>query len=151
MRIGEVAALTGVTPRTLRYYEELGLIAPNSRETATHGRRYSQVEIERVRQIKEMQEFLGIGLCEIRDTLESEDRLAGLRAAYRNTSSRPTQAAVLAEGVRVLERQLAQIRERIERLRSLQAELEGRRSRHLVRLAELSPPEVEAGPTGPRA
>ena len=40
-RIGEVAALTGVTTRTLRYYEELGLIAPDSRQNPTHGRRYS--------------------------------------------------------------------------------------------------------------
>jgi DNA-binding transcriptional MerR regulator len=138
LRIGEVAALTGVTPRTLRYYEELGLIAPDSRDTPAQGRRYSPGEIERVRRIKEMQEYLGVGLFEIRDALQAEDRLLGLRAAYRRTSSPEAQVALLQEAVEVVERQLQQIKERIERLSVLRAELEEKRTRHLNRLAELS-------------
>ena len=138
LRIGEVASLTGVTPRTLRYYEELGLISPDSRDTPAQGRRYSQEEIERVRRIKEMQEFLGVGLFEIRDTLQAEDRLLGLRAAYRRTSSPSAQAALLKEAVQLVERQLRQIDERLERLAALRVELEERRSRHLQRLEELS-------------
>lgn len=145
LRIGEVAALTGVTPRTLRYYEELGLIFPDSRETPAQGRRYSPAEIERVRRIKEMQEFLGVGLFEIRDTLHAEDRLLGLHAAYRRTSSPSTQAALVKEAVLVVERQLQQISERVERLEALRAELEERRSRHLRRLEELSAVVAQKG------
>ncbi|MDA8331399.1 MAG: MerR family transcriptional regulator [Candidatus Dormibacteraeota bacterium] len=137
-RIGEVAALTGVTTRTLRYYEELGLIAPDSRQNPTHGRRYSSEEIERVRRIKEMQEFLGAGLIEIRDALQAEDKLAGLRLAYRKTTSKAAQAAVLREAVALADRQLLQVGERIDRLQQLQAELRERRQRHLQRLEELS-------------
>ncbi len=138
LRIGEVAALTGVTPRTLRYYEELGLITPDTRETTAQGRRYSPEEVERVRRIKEMQEYLGAGLCEIRDSLQAEDRLVGLRAAYRRSSSPRAQAAVLTEATEVVERQLQLVTERIERLMTLKLELEQRHARHLKRLEELS-------------
>lgn len=144
--IGEVATLTGVTARTLRYYEELGLISPDSRSAPSQGRRYSPEEIERVRRIREMQEFLGAGLFEIRDALKAEDRLAGLRATYRSTSSTAARAAVLREAATVVERQLKQVGERMRRLRELQIELENRRERHLVQLAELSRQPQEGDP-----
>jgi DNA-binding transcriptional MerR regulator len=139
-RIGEVAELTGVTPRTLRYYEELGLIAPGARTLPTQGRRYSEAEVERVRRIREMQQFLGADLGEIREVLTAEDRLDGLRATYRSTSSPKVHAAVLSGAVAVAERRLAQIKERQARLSELQVELEERRDRYLARLAALPLP-----------
>ena len=138
-RIGEVAKLTRVTPRTLRYYEELGLIAPGARTLRTQGRRYSEAEVERVRRIKEMQQFLGADLGEIRDVLTAEDRLDRLRAAYRGSNSPTVQAAVLTEAVAMVERRLVQIRERQARLSELQMELEERRDHHLAMLAALPP------------
>lgn len=150
MRIGEVATLTRVTTRTLRYYEELGLIAPDLREAPTQGRRYSAEAIQRVRRIREMQQFLGVGLFEIRDALHAEDKLASLRAAYQSTSSKETRAAVLREAVTVVDRQLKQVGERMSRLRELQIELESRRERHLAQLAELSQdPAVVGAATTP--
>jgi DNA-binding transcriptional MerR regulator len=145
-RIGEVAELTGVTPRTLRYYEELGLIAPGARTLPTQGRRYSEAEVERVRRIREMQQFLGADLGEIREVLTAEDRLDGLRAAYRSTSSPKVHAAVLTEAVVVAERRLAQIKERQARLSELQKELEERRDRYLARLAVLPQPGSSEDP-----
>jgi DNA-binding transcriptional MerR regulator len=136
-RIGEVAELTGVTPRTLRYYEEVGLIAPGARTLPTQGRRYSEAEVERVRRIREMQQFLGADLGEIRDVLTAEDRLDGLRAAYRSSSSPKVHAAVLTEAVAMVERRLVQMKERQAHLSELQMELEERRDRYLARLAAL--------------
>ncbi len=137
VKIGELAELTGVTTRTLRYYEELGLITPEAREAPTQSRRYSLSEARRVRRIKELQEVLGADLCEIRDALQAEDRLDGLRAVYRSSTSPATQAAVLVEAVAVVDRQLAQIQERQQRLELLRSELEERRQRHLAKLATL--------------
>ena len=52
LRIGEVAAMTGVTTRTLRYYEEIGLISPCSRLSGGQERRYTEVTVARVRRIR---------------------------------------------------------------------------------------------------
>jgi len=138
LKIGELAELTGVTTRTLRYYEELGLISSEARHAPTQSRRYASSEARRVRRIKELQEVLGADLCEIRDALQAEDRLEGLRAVYRSSTSPETQAAVLVEAVAVADRQLAQIEERQHRLELLRIELEERRGRHLAKLGTLS-------------
>ncbi|MGC8473875.1 MAG: MerR family transcriptional regulator [Candidatus Dormibacteria bacterium] len=137
LRIGEVAAMTGVTTRTLRYYEEIGLISPCSRLSGGQERRYTEVTVARVRRIRELQEVLGSGLSEIREALLAEDRMEALRQAYRRSTSRLGQAKVLREAVEVAERQLAQIERRQDQLGKLRQELEERRTRHLQRLAEL--------------
>ena len=138
LRIGEVAAMTGVTTRTLRYYEEIGLISPCSRLGGGQERRYTEVTVARVRRIRELQEVLGSGLSEIREALLAEDRMQALRQAYRRSTSRAGQAKVLREAVEVAERQLAQIQRRQDQLGTLRQELEERRTRHLQRLAELA-------------
>ncbi|MET9565129.1 MerR family transcriptional regulator [Streptomyces tauricus] len=53
MRIGELAARTGVSIRSLRYYEEQGLLLTNSR-SASGQRHYADVEIERVAFIQQL-------------------------------------------------------------------------------------------------
>ncbi len=132
-----MATLTGVTTRTLRYYEELGLIAPCSRTSSAQERRYTEEAVTRVRRIRELQEVLGSGLSEIREALLAEDRMDHLRQAYRRSTSVAKQAEVLREAVEVADRQLAQVGRRQERLGQLRLELEERRSRHLQKLAEL--------------
>jgi DNA-binding transcriptional MerR regulator len=74
LRIGEVAKQTGVTPRTLRYWEEIGLLRPAAHRGSGE-RLYSLVEQERVIHIRELQDLLGLTLAEIQDVLRSEDTL----------------------------------------------------------------------------
>lgn len=63
MRIGEFAERAGVTPRTVRYYESLGLLGPNEREGAGF-RYYTEVELARLQKINALKE-LGLSLEEI--------------------------------------------------------------------------------------
>ncbi|MGJ3248982.1 MAG: MerR family transcriptional regulator [Elainellaceae cyanobacterium] len=63
MRIGELADRVGVTPRTIRYYESLGLLGPCERE-GTGFRYYSDVELVRLQKIQALKE-LGLSLDEI--------------------------------------------------------------------------------------
>lgn len=137
LRIGEVAALTGVTTRTLRYYEELGLIAPCNRTESGQERRYTEEEVARVQRIRELQDVLGSGLSEIREAMAAEDRMDDLRQAFRQSTSPKEQILVLEEAVEVIDRQLAQVDRRQERLQRLRAELEARRQRHLAKLSAL--------------
>ena len=81
-RIGEVAAETDVSTRTLRYYEELGLLTPSGHSPGG-ARRYSDDDVARVRRIRELQELVGFNLEEIRTIVAAEDRLGELRQEFR--------------------------------------------------------------------
>ena len=83
-RIGEVAKLTGLTPRTLRYWEEQGLISPSSYRGRGE-RLYSSTDMARVTRIKDLQELLGFSLAEVRVVLDTEDIevLDRLRSEFR--------------------------------------------------------------------
>jgi DNA-binding transcriptional MerR regulator len=71
-RIGEVAKLTGVTTRTLRYWEELGLLQPASR-TDGGERLYGTADVRRVTRIRDWQELLGFSLDEVKAVLSTGD------------------------------------------------------------------------------
>lgn len=67
MRIGELAEQAGVTPRTIRYYEDLGLLGPSEREG--HGfRYYTEAELIRLKKIDVLKQ-LGLCLEEIGEVL----------------------------------------------------------------------------------
>src|ERR1700722_5342834 len=79
--IGAAAARLGVSGRALRYYQQIGLIAPAG--TTPGGlRRYSESDLARVARIRELQTLLGLNLDEIAVVLRNEDRLPPLRACY---------------------------------------------------------------------
>jgi DNA-binding transcriptional MerR regulator len=70
-RVGEVAKLTGLSVRTLHYYEEMGLLAPSDR-TETGHRRYTEADLARLQQILSLKS-IGLSLEEIRDCLNNPD------------------------------------------------------------------------------
>ena len=68
MRIGDLTERAEVTPRTVRYYEGIGLIPPGEREG--HGQHYYTEEtLARLRKIDQLKQ-LGLSLDEIRDVIE---------------------------------------------------------------------------------
>jgi MerR family transcriptional regulator, repressor of the yfmOP operon len=79
--IGAAAARAGVTERSLRYYEQLGLIRPSG-QTKGGSRRYSLADLDRVARIRELQSLLGLNLEEIARVLGNEDRSAEIRASF---------------------------------------------------------------------
>lgn len=72
LRIGEVAKLTGLTTRTLRYWEELELLRPSSHRDSGE-RVYSAADLARVGRIRDLQDLLGFSLAEVRAVMEIED------------------------------------------------------------------------------
>ena len=76
-RIGEVADRLKLSTRTLRYYEELGLVGPSSYTTGG-SRRYTEADMARVLRIRNLQTLMGFDLEEIADILAAEDRLGDL-------------------------------------------------------------------------
>ena len=60
LRIGEVAEAAGTTPRTIRYYEEIGLLpAARGREPGSH-RLYEAGDVERLQELLSLKSLLGI-------------------------------------------------------------------------------------------
>jgi MerR family copper efflux transcriptional regulator len=73
MQIGEVAARTELSLRTIRHYEETGLVIPSARSQGGF-RLYTEHDVERLMVIRRMKP-LGFSLEEMRDLLEATDRL----------------------------------------------------------------------------
>jgi DNA-binding transcriptional MerR regulator len=72
-RIGEVAELVGTTPRTIRYYEEIGLLpAPPGFEKGRH-RTFGEAEVARLKELIRLRDLLGISLEELKGLVEAEE------------------------------------------------------------------------------
>jgi len=123
--IGEAAELTGTTTRTLRYYEELGLVS-SQRSSGSGQRRYSEDEIQRIRHIRELQNLLGLDLDEIAGHLQATDRLDGLREEYRAGPPEERREAILDDAATILGALRRRAAERQERLAAFVAELDER-------------------------
>ena len=67
-RIGELARQAGVTARTIRYYEELGILAAPRRPQARH-RRYSEKDLLHLQRVQQLKSF-GLALGEIREIFD---------------------------------------------------------------------------------
>ncbi len=81
LRIGEAAAQAEMSTRTLRYYQELGLLTPSG-TTAGGARRYSDADVARLHRIRHLRDLVGFNLTEIGVVLSAEDRLAEIRREW---------------------------------------------------------------------
>jgi DNA-binding transcriptional MerR regulator len=106
-QIGEVAEQVGLSLRTIRHYEELGLAPPSGR-SAGGFRLYTSDDIERLRLVKELKP-LGFSLEETRSLLESLDALRSGASA-----SEIDHGAVLAGLIDDAEQRAARLRSRLD-------------------------------------
>ncbi|MFN8203278.1 MAG: MerR family transcriptional regulator [Solirubrobacteraceae bacterium] len=141
LRIGEVARLTGTTTRTIRYYEEIGLLPAAPQRPAGSHRLYGEAEVARLREILRLKELLGVSLDELREVLEAETARAALRDEWRSGGvGDDRRREILGEALEHVDRQLALVERRREEIASLEAELRAKRERLLARLGERGAP-----------
>lgn len=136
LRIGEAAERVGVSCRTLRYYEELGLLEP-SQHSAGGARRYTETDLGRLVRIRELQELLGFDLGEIREILGGEDQLADIRSHYHQASA-AEQREMLDRAVDINDRLRLLVRTKQQRLDEMMAELQTKAQRYRTLSAELA-------------
>ncbi len=137
LRIGEVAELLGTTPRTIRYYEEIGLLpAADDREQGKH-RVYTQADVDRGREIMRLRDLLGLSLEEVSALLEAEDARAQLRQEIRQTEDPAEIKRILEEALGHIANQLELVRHRRRELEQLESELVTKRRAIHKRLGEL--------------
>ena len=140
LRIGEVARLTGTTPRTVRYYEEIGLLPePSQREPGAH-RAYTDADVERIRELVHLRDLLGVSLEELRELVAAEDARAALRREWRSGVEDPARRReILEEALAHVDRQLGLVRRRRDQIAQLERELSTQRRRIGRRLGRLQP------------
>lgn len=143
LRIGEMAKQTGLTARTLRYWEEIGLLKPCAHRGSGE-RLYSLAERERVTHIRELQDLLGLTLAEIHDVLASEDALERARRAARADAPTPKRLRLLADAIDANGRLVERINERLARITEFRDECVDRGQRMRARRVELQAEERRA-------
>ena len=104
-QIGEVADRTGVTQRTLRFYEEKGLLRPPERMDGGF-RLYSDDDVQRIEYIRQLQQYLGFTLAEIKEMVEAEDLRQQIISTFRPDRELPARLERVTRIIGALERQL---------------------------------------------
>ncbi|MEU3795222.1 MerR family transcriptional regulator [Streptomyces fructofermentans] len=131
MKIGELAARTGVAPRLLRYYEQVGILTPW--RSPNGYRSYGEPAVERVLQIRELLEA-GLTTDMIREVLPCLDA----HTDQQETRTCPDIDVAELDGLR---RQLASIRRRIDVLQRNERAIEAYLR---VRAEDTTAPPAEA-------
>ena len=138
VRIGEVARRTGTTPRTIRYYEEVGLLPAAGREPGAH-RLYAEPDVERLQELLRLKELLGLSLEELRELVEAEDARAELRHEWHSGVEDPVRRRqILEQALPLIGRQLELVRRRRDEIAALEGELAARRRQIQSRLRDLT-------------
>ena len=129
LRIGEVAELTGTTPRTIRYYEEIGLL-PEASDRASGKRRLSTREdVDRLGELIRLRDLLGLSLDDLKRLVEAETARAGLRERWQHTDDPVEQRQILEQSLAHIADQLKLVRARKDELHRLEGELTARQRR----------------------
>jgi DNA-binding transcriptional MerR regulator len=132
LRIQEVAAATGLTPRSIRYYEEIGLLRPAARSQGAY-RLYDASDLERLGFIRDLRDDAGFSLAEIALLLEDEEARIRDRERFSTTGEPAERRAILRD----LIAQVATLEEKADRLRAMLEAAEARRTHLRAHLEEL--------------
>ncbi len=137
MRIGEVAEQTGTTPRTIRYYEELGLLGSEAEREQGKHRSYSEVDVERIREIVRLKDLLGLSLEQLSQLVEAETARAEIRRELGDTDDAIRRRELLTQAGGYIDTQLGLVQNRLAELQQLEATLLAKRVSVKQKLADL--------------
>ncbi len=114
LQIGEFARVTGSNLRTIRYYEELGLLTPASR-SAGRFRYYKRSQVDRMVAIKRLQD-LGLSLKEIAQTVIGDGESSGPELLARVRAALAQQIALTESRIQTMKQDLEELQESHRRL-----------------------------------
>lgn len=135
-RIEQVAARTGLTKRTIRYYEEIGLL-PSLARTEGNYRVYSEQDVIRLERIVQIKEALGLTLAETSAMLAVEEEREGLRAAFWESDTIAERLVQIDRAELLTQQQIDLVQRKMQTLAELLKSLEERMMRYQQRRAEM--------------
>jgi DNA-binding transcriptional MerR regulator len=136
LAIGAVARRAGVTTRTLRYYQEMGLLHPSG-VTGRGNRLYSHADVERLQRILELRDVMGFDLERIGLVLQTVDRLAQLRAEAQRGISKDRRREMVNEAIDLNARLQREVNDKVGLLQGFLAELQARAHHYRDIVSEL--------------
>lgn len=135
-RIEQVAARTGLTKRTLRYYEEIGLLAPPTRTEGGY-RLYSEADVQQLERIKRLKGLLGFSLAEIRELAQAEEEREHVREVWAQETDPHLRLEWLSRAEELTQRQLRMVEEKMAGLEEMHTNVQARLDAYKQRRAEL--------------
>jgi DNA-binding transcriptional MerR regulator len=136
-RIGEVAERVGVTTRTIRYYEELGLLGGAASRSKGAHRLYREADVARLQELVRLRDLLGLSLEELLALAEVEEARQALRGQWADDPSDAERTNIVNAAIPLVERQLELVRARQQRLAEFSDELSDKLRRLRRRRSEL--------------
>jgi DNA-binding transcriptional MerR regulator len=136
VRIGALAKAAGTTVRTVRYYEEIGLLPVDARVAGEH-REYDDSDVERLRELLRLKGLLGLSLEELRDVMQGEAARVERRRVFKQSTDPVQRERLLREAIAHTDSLLELVRRRKGELEAFEAELNERRQRGTHALKEL--------------
>lgn len=121
-RIEQVADRLQTTKRTLRYYEEIGLLPPSSRTEGGY-RLYSEEDITRLERIQRLKDLLGFSLAEIRELLQADDERGVVKAAFQHETDPAVKLRHLDEVERLSRQQLGVVEHKMAGLEKMRGDI----------------------------
>jgi DNA-binding transcriptional MerR regulator len=118
-QIGEVAEITGLTHRTLRYYEEIGLLGERDHAPGKH-RVYTDEDLERISRITRFKELMGHQLCEIKEIIDLDLERQSLREEAATADSKAEKKQKLKRIREVFVKELGLLKERQSKLNKVE-------------------------------
>ncbi len=128
LRIQEVAEEVGLTPRSIRYYEERGLLRPAARSEGAY-RLYDASDLEQLRFIKGLRDDAGLSIADIGQILEDEESRRRTRAALKVTENPAERRRILLERLASIEGLHGLLAAKLARLQAMFDDVEDRRGR----------------------
>ena len=138
MHIGDVACVTGLTQRTIRYYEELGLL-PAPERTQGDFRLFTVRDVRRLSEITRLKELLGLTLAEIKEIVSAEDAREQLKCDLVLAEDMATQLEALRRLEWLTSGQLAVLDRKLAQMTELRSELVARLSEYRACIDATSP------------
>jgi len=141
LQIGEAAERAQLTQRTLRYYEEKGLLKPPTRMEGGF-RVYTDDDMQRLERIRELKDLLGFSLAEIKEMLEAEDVRLQIKSGWRSDADAAEKAEQIRRAREVTLQQIELLEYKMDRMAAMRMVLVERVKKHdemLARWAEAAP------------
>jgi MerR family transcriptional regulator, repressor of the yfmOP operon len=149
LQIGEAADRSQLTQRTLRYYEEKGLLYPPTRMDGGF-RLYSEDDMDRIDRIRQLKDLLGFSLAEIKEMLEADDVRLQIRAEWRRDADGAEKAAKIRKSREVTLGQLSLLEQKMAKMSEMRDVLKERLQKYDTWIEQWTESESETAAAAQR-
>ncbi|WP_088189587.1 MerR family transcriptional regulator [Desulfosporosinus sp. FKA] len=141
-KIDQVALQCGLTKRTIRYYEEIGILPPPKRSEGGT-RYYNEEHIELLKRIKYTKDALGLSLEELQHFIALSNLIESQKVSFKQTAERREQREKLLSIIDTLDEELNLIEQKILKIERVKKDLTNLKKRAQAVIEKINLEEVK--------